>query len=131
MRNIFTLLVISAIFLFFINIIFVIYHFVIWSTEGIHAVFQGMSLSENVYYSTYFKWIILSDVVWTIGLIIFVFKRKQYKTDIDLYYLIQKPIINPKICVIIPTFNEELGIKQVVEDYIKQKNVKVRANLQF
>ncbi len=123
MRNVFTILIISAIFLFFINIIFVIFHFIIWSTEGINAIFQGMSLSEKVYYSIYFKWIILSDIVWASGLIIFVFKRKQYKTNIDLYYLIQKPIINPKICVIIPTFNEELGIKQVVDDYIDQKNV--------
>ena len=119
----FSLLIISVIILFFINFVFVIINFVVWSTEGIHAIFQGLNLSERIFYSTYFKWIILADVFWLICALIFVFSRKQYKTDSELYYLTNNPITKPKICVIIPAYNEEPVIEKVVKDYINQKNV--------
>lgn len=55
---------------------------------------------------------------------VFLSKRKHYKTDPKLHYLQHNPVIEQKICVIIPTFNEELSIEHVVKDYINQKNVK-------
>ena len=119
----FSLLIISAIVLFFINLVFAIANFVVWSTEGINAIFQGLSFTERIFYSTYFKWIILADVSWFTCALIFVFSRKQYKTDSELYYLTNKPITEPKICVVIPAYNEEPVIEKVVNDYINQKNV--------
>ena len=49
--------------------------------------------------------------------------RKNYKTDSKLHNLAYDPIKNPKICVIIPTYNEEKNIELVISDYKKQKNV--------
>jgi glycosyltransferase involved in cell wall biosynthesis len=120
---VFSSLIISFIALFFINLIFAIANIIVWSTEGINAIFLGLNLTERIIYSTYFKWIIIADVSWLILALIFVFSRKQYKTNSQLYYLTQKPINQPKICVVIPAFNEELVIEKVVNDYIHQKNV--------
>jgi glycosyltransferase involved in cell wall biosynthesis len=120
---IFTSLIISIIILFFINLIFAIANIFVWSTEGINAIFLGLNLTERIIYSTYFKWIIIADVIWFILALIFVFSRKQYKTNSQLYYLTHKPIIEPKICVIIPAYNEEPVIEKVVKDFINQKNV--------
>ena len=123
MGFIFSLLIISAIILFLINFVFALVNFIVWSTEGINAIFQGQNLTERIIYSTYFKWIIIADVTWLILTLIFVFSRKQYKTNSELYYLTHKPITEPKVCVIIPAFNEEPVIEKVVNDYINQKNV--------
>jgi hypothetical protein len=111
---IFTSLIISIIILFFINLIFAIANIFVWSTEGINAIFLGLNLTERIIYSTYFKWIIIADVIWFILALIFVFSRKQYKTDSELYYLTNNPITKPKICVIIPTLNEEKNILNIV-----------------
>jgi hypothetical protein len=120
---IFSVLIISAIVLFLINFVFALVNFIVWSTEGINAIFQGQNLTERIIYSTYFKWIIIADVTWLILTLIFIFSRKQYKTNSELYYLTHKPITETKICVIIPAFNEEPVIEKVVNDYINQKNV--------
>ncbi|KAF6245758.1 glycosyltransferase family 2 protein [Nitrosopumilus sp. b2] len=123
MGFVFSLLIISFIVLILINAIFATFHIVVWSIDGLNAIFQGMNLTERIIYSTYFKWIILADILWIISALVFVFRRKQYKTDEQLYYLINKPIMEPKICVIIPAYNEEPVIEQVVTDYINQKNI--------
>lgn len=81
-----------------------------------------MNITERIIYSTYFKWIIIADVTWFILALVFVFSRKQYKTN-SQYYLTHNPIIKPKICIIIPAYNEEPVIERVVNDYINQKNV--------
>ena len=119
----FSLLIISVIILFFINLIFGIINIIVWSTEGINTVFQGLNLAESIIDSTYFKWIVIADVIWIIFGLVFVFSRKQYKTDSELYYLTNNPITNPKICVIIPAYNEEPVIEKVVKDYVNQKYV--------
>ena len=123
MGFVFSSLIFSFIILFFINLIFGIINIIVWSTEGINTVFQGLNLAESIIDSTYFKWIVIADVSWLILALIFVFSRKQYKTNSQLYYLTHKPINQPKICVVIPAFNEELVIEKVVKDYINQKNV--------
>ncbi|RZD47453.1 MAG: hypothetical protein CXT78_02470 [Thaumarchaeota archaeon] len=123
MALVFSSLIISIMILFFINLIFAVVNILVWSTEGINAIFLGGNLSENIIYSTYFKWIIIADVTWLILALIFGFSRKQYKTNSELYYLTHKPIKVPKICVIIPAYNEEPVIEKVVKDYISQKNI--------
>lgn len=123
MGFVFSSLIISFIALFFINLIFAIANIIVWSTEGINAIFLGLNLTERIIYSTYFKWIIIADVSWLILSLLFVFSRKQYKTNSQLYYLTEKPIVEPKICVIIPAYNEEPVIEKVVNDYMHQKNI--------
>ena len=94
-----------------------------WATNGLQAILEGLNFFERIYYSTFLKWMLLADITWIILGLIFLFSRKHYKTDSELHFLSKKPIIEPKICVIIPTFNEEKSIGQVVEDYICQKHV--------
>ena len=67
----FSALIISAIVLFLINFVFASVNFIVWSTEGINAIFQGQNLTERIIYSTYFKWIIIADVTWLILTLIF------------------------------------------------------------
>jgi len=52
------------------------------------------------------------------------FTRKSYKTDISLHYLDYNPITNPTITIIVPTLNEELSIGSVIENFLKQTQVK-------
>jgi len=82
-----------------------------------------MNFIERIYYSTYLKWIFLIDGLWLLNAFVFMLKRKQYKTDSTLHYLNYNPLKNPKICVIIPTYNEEINIERVVKDFIQQKNI--------
>ena len=69
------------------------------------------------------RWLILADIVWLIIGLGYVLKRKSYKTDSNLHYLQNSPIKERQICVIMPTFNEESTIKQVVEDFQRQNSV--------
>ena len=44
--------------------------------------------------------------------LIFAFSRKHYKTE-EAYYLDYNPIIEPKVSVIIPTYNEEKNVQKI------------------
>ena len=50
-------------------------------------------------------------------------KRNQYKTDPELHYLDHKQIEKPNICLVIPAYNEEKSIENVILDYQKQRHV--------
>lgn len=122
MKKFFAFLAFSFIILFFINVIWIGINLYLWSTTGLQAMFQDMNFVERIYFSILLKWIILADMVWVASLIIFILKRKKYKTNTE-YYLENKPIKNPKISVVIPTYNEEKNVKKIVTDYVSQKNV--------
>jgi len=107
-----------------VQIVFVSINLYFWITEGIKTLLHGSTIIENVYFSIYLKWIILADAAWFLIALIFVLKRKHYKTDTSLHYLNYRPISNPIICVTIPAYNEELAIESVVKDYKNQKDVK-------
>lgn len=92
--------------------------------HGIESIISGETLIENIYYSVYIKWILFSDLIWIIAWLAYIFKRKSYKTSLDLHYLQYKKIDDPKICIIIPTYNEELAIGNVVKEFINQPFVK-------
>ncbi len=113
----------SFIVLFAVNVIFIILNLIFWLTNGLQALLLEMNFIERVYYSTYLRWILLADGLWFLTALIFMLKRKHYKTDPLLHYLNYNPINDPKICVIIPTYNEEVNVENVVKDYIKQNNV--------
>ena len=63
------------------------------------------------------------DGLWLLTALFFMLKRKHYKTDSKLHYLSYVAIKDPKTCVIIPIYNEEVNVERVVKDYIQQKNV--------
>lgn len=118
------MLFLSFIILLITNIVwaaFNLYHFTI---EGIDFLLKGHTFAENIYYSSYLKWILLLDTLWIAISLIYAFTRKYYKTDPNLHYLSYEPIPHPIIAVILPTFNEELIVEQVVKDYQNQEFVK-------
>ncbi len=95
-----------------------------WAVNGLQAVLDGLNLVERVYYSTYLRWMIIADLTWIFFAVFFLFSRKHYKTNPALHYLSKKQIINPQICIIIPTFNEEIVVEEVIKGYQLQQNVK-------
>ena len=116
-------LVLSFLGLIFVQIVFLVTNLYFWTINGIDFVVQGENFIETIYFSIYLKWIGLADGIWIVMLLVFVIKRKHYKTDPNLHYLQTDKIFNPKICVIVPTYNEEKVIEQVLKDFQLQKNV--------
>jgi glycosyltransferase involved in cell wall biosynthesis len=51
------------------------------------------------------------------------FRSKHYKTDPALHYLQFDSISNPKMCVAMPSYNEEESVGKVVTDFKNQKFV--------
>ena len=123
MGAIYTLLVSSFIAIVLLNFGWAITNFYFFIVDGFQTLVVGSTFIENIYLSTYLKWILLIDAVWIILALIFASIRKSYMTDPKLHYLSFNPISKPKLCVIIPTFNEEKNVEQVVNDYKNQKFV--------
>ena len=125
MKKFFFLLFVTFGILFVTNIVWIVLNLYSWSTDGIAAVIGEESnvLLENIYYSDYARWIIWADLGWILSLVIFIFRSKHYKTDLNLHYLQFDRISNPKMCVAIPSYNEEQSIGKVVTDYKNQKFV--------
>lgn len=98
-----------------------LYH---WAINGLQFLLQEMNFVERVYFSIYLKWILLADAIFLLGVLSFAIARKHYKTDPRLHYLKHEPIQNPSTCVIIPTYNEEKIIENVVKDFKSQEHVK-------
>ena len=125
MKKFFFMLALTLAILFIVNISWLIANLYLWSTEGIIAVTgeENDGLFEDIYYSEYVRWIIWADLGWITSLLIFIFRNKHYKTDPALHYLQFDSISNPKMCVAIPSYNEEQSIGKVVTDYKNQKFV--------
>ena len=123
MGILFALLIISLLCLIITHIIFLGINVFFWIVNGVDFVIDGNTFLEVIYYSKYLKWLGLLDFVWVSFLIVFLIKRKHYKTDSNLHYLEERENIESRICVIIPTFNEEQIVKSVIDDYRDQKNV--------
>ncbi len=119
----YVIIAISFVVLFIVNTAWMGYNLYLWSVNGIQFLLQGRDFVESIYASSYLKWVLLADVMWLFSIFGFVVRRKNYKTDVNLHYLIHKPIKNPKICVSMHAFNEELGIEKCVNDFKNQKNV--------
>lgn len=124
MRKIFFLLVISFGILIIINIVWIGFNLYFMAIDGIQSLLQGRNLIESINYSIYLRWILLTDVLWFVFLLFFIFRRKGYKTNISLHYLDYNPITNPTITMIIPTLNEELSIGSVIQNFSKETHVK-------
>lgn len=124
MGKLYLTLALTFVVLVLVHIVFIAVNFYFWITNGLQFLLHGTTFIETIYYSIYLKWILVTDGLWLLMLLIFLLKRKYYKTDPRLHYLDHKPINNPTVCVIIPTYNEEPIVERVVKDYINQKNVK-------
>tara|TARA_Y100001949_G_scaffold19718_1_gene14049 strand:- start:144 stop:779 length:636 start_codon:yes stop_codon:yes gene_type:complete len=96
-----------------------------WATAGIDIVLSGSEkgLFQNIYYSLYFKWIVFADVLWIISSVIFMLKRKHFKTDPTQHFLKYNPMNSPRICVTIAAYNEHDSIGQTVKDFIEHRYV--------
>jgi len=124
MGKLYTALAISFTILVLANLIFFIINIIFWATNGLQALLDGMNFVERIYYSVYFKWILLGDALWLVFLLIFMVSRKHYKTDPEKHYLNYLKQFEPKICVVLPTFNEEKSVGDVIKNFMKQKQVK-------
>ena len=124
MKILYFILFISFGVLLLVNFVWIIFNIYMFLVNGIDSIITGQTLIENVYYSTFLRWLILADIIWLFVGLGYVLKQKSYKTDSNLHYLQNSPIKEYQICVVMPAFNEELSIKQVVEDFQKQNFVK-------
>ena len=124
MGKLYAILAISFAILVLLNFVFLVINIVFWATNGLQALLDGMNFVERVYYSLYFKWILLADGIWLIFFLLFLLKRKHYKTDSTKHYLGKSKSLVPNICVILPTFNEEKSIANVIENFQNQEHVK-------
>ena len=124
MRKIFFILGISLAILILINLTWIGVNFYFMGKDGLQSLLQGRNLIESIYYSIYLRWILLADAIWLLFAVVFMLRRKTYKTDSSLHYLHYEPISKPSITMIIPSYNEELSIGKVVKDFSKQDKVK-------
>ena len=122
MKKLFFILVSTFTALFIVNISWIIINIFYWSTVGIQEVLSSNTLFDDIYYSSYFKWIICVDVLWCILFLIFVKQRKGYKSDLS-HYLNHYPLSSKKICITMHTYNEEQVIEKTVKDFVKQDYV--------
>ena len=123
MGRMFATLVLSFFGIFLINLVWALTNLYYFAVDGFHTLFVADTLVENVYFSVYLKWILLLDVSYWIYVLIFMTTRKNYKSDIDLHYLKNYKIEEPKITVVIPAFNEEKAIEKTIKDYKRQEYV--------
>jgi len=125
MKKFFFLLFITFGILFVANIAWIVLNLYSWATVGIDIVLSGSEsgLFENIYYSLYFKWIIFADILWIISLIVFMLRRKHFKTDPAQHFLKYNPINSPRLCVTIAAYNEQESIEKTVKDFIKHRGV--------
>ena len=124
MGILYILAAITFIILFFINVGWLTSNLYLTIIGEIESFVKGINPIENIYYSSYLKWILLIDVLWLLTALFFMIQRKNYKTDAKLHYLNHKPILNPKICVVLPAYNEAETIAEVVRNFQKNKFVK-------
>ncbi len=92
--------------------------------NGIQFYFQNRTFFQNVAASQYLKWILLIDAIWLILFFIYSISRRKYRAEDEKHFLQYNPLLEPEICVIIPAYNEESSIQQVIRDYINHKFVK-------
>ncbi len=124
MGILYILAAITFIILFFINVGWLTSNLYLTIIGEIESFVKGTNPIENIYYSSYLKWILLIDVLWLLTALFFMIQRKNYKTNAKLHYLNHKPILNPKICVVLPAYNEAESIAEVVRNFQKSKFVK-------
>ena len=97
MGLIYALIVLSFFALIVINVGWAITNLYFFIVEGVQTLMVGSTFAENIYFSTYLKWILLLDAIWISSTLIFIFRRTFYKTDPKLHYLSSNLISEPEI----------------------------------
>ena len=115
MGILYVLAAISFIVLFCINIAWLSINLYSTIIGEIELLVKGTNPIENIYYSLYLKWILLIDGLWLSVALLFMVTRKNFKTDVKLHYLNYKPMSDPRICVVLPAYNEASAIEEVVK----------------
>ena len=115
MKKLFLGLSISFSALLIINISWIIVNIYMFLVHGIESIVTGETLIENIYYSTFLRWLILLDLLWIAIAFGYMIKQKSYKTDSKLHFLQNSPLDSCKICVIMPTFNEEEAREELID----------------
>lgn len=124
MSKSFTILILSFFSIFVINVIWLALFVLVLISDGLQLFFQSGGLLESIIASQYLKWILLIDLIWGSFFLFYVYGRKTYRIDVDKHFLKSEQIKDPKICVVIPAYNEKNTIKQVVIDHINHPFVK-------
>ena len=83
MKKLFFILSSTFFTLLIINLVWIIINLFYWSSVGIQEVLTSNTLFEDIYYSSYFKWIIWADVSWWILFLVFAKQRKGFKSDLS------------------------------------------------
>jgi len=123
MSKYFSGLVISFFAVIVTNVIWAVVIIFILLTRGVYYLLQNNGIIGSIAISPYLKWILLIDAVWIVSFFIYLYSRKRYRIETKRHFLQYDPIENPKICVVIPAYNEEASIQQVVDDYRSHKFV--------
>ena len=50
--------------LLIVNISWIIVNIYMFVAHGVESIITGQTLVENIYYSTYLRWILLADALW-------------------------------------------------------------------
>lgn len=124
MSKIFSAIVISFFAIFITNIAWIVITIILVMTTGFESVLHYRGFIQSVATSNFLKWILLVDAIWIVSFFIYLFSRKKYRIETERHFLQYDPIENPRICVIIPAYNEQDSIQQVVNDYRDHKYVK-------
>ena len=83
MKKFFFILSITFIILVALNIAWLSITTYFWVAEGITFFYTYIdteaNLIENIFGSTFVKWILLADILWLISLFVFMLQRKHFK----------------------------------------------------
>ncbi|SVC38967.1 uncharacterized protein METZ01_LOCUS291821, partial [marine metagenome] len=78
MGVVYSLIIVSFLAIFFLNLGWVILNLYFFIVDGVQTLIVGSTFIENIYFSTYLKWILLIDVVWIISALVFASTRSSY-----------------------------------------------------
>ena len=87
-----------------------------WAQTGLQNLLEGKNLAERIWFSEYFRHILLADGAWLASMLAFALRRRRFRTS-DSYYLSRDPLDSPRACVVVPAFNEAGAIGAVVSDF--------------
>jgi hypothetical protein len=77
MKILYFILSISFGVLLLANFVWIIFNIYMFLVNGIDSIVTGQTLIENVYYSTFLRWLILADIIWLFVGLGYVLKQKK------------------------------------------------------
>ena len=93
-----------------------------WAQTGLQNLLEGKNLVERIWFSEYFRHILLADGAWLAAMLAFALRRRRFRTS-DAHYLRRDPLAEPSVCVVVPAYNEAAAIGAVVSDFASRPGV--------